>query len=407
MSFVRSRRFRCGCLPLMLFTLLPCGLRAAPRAGDPAPALDLERLLQAPDGASVSWDALRGNVVVLEFWATWCGPCITGLPLFNEKVQQFADRPVRFISISDEAPDVVQAFLGQRALEGWIGIDTDRSVFEGYGIGGIPTTIIVDPEGRVALRTSPRQITDSLLAALIEGRKVTLETPEAGSVPAVPDAVREAGVPAGNPLYNVSIVPVDIREHATKRGGKPAQDVQPTYLIAKGVTLRTLIEMAWDVPRSAIETGIAWGPQLFDVTAYAAGRPYAWRAALAGALVSTFELDVRRVAQPRQVLVLTAPRAAGPGLTPSSAGDHMSTGGGRLGMQNKSMDDLAQLVALSTRQRVINETGLAGNWNCELTWDRLRPESIYEEIEGQLGLRLERATRELDLLLVERAVGDL
>lgn len=389
-----------------LCCLVVLTVSAAPRPGDPAPPLDLEQLLQAPEGTAGTWDALRGNVVILEFWATWCGPCITGMPLFNEKVRHFEGRPVRFLSITDEAPEVVEAFLEQRELAGWVGLDTDRSAFEAYGVGGIPTTIVVDREGRVALRTSPRQINKPLIEALISGRRVTLETPEAGKVPPPPEAVRTAGLPAGNPLHSVSIVPVDIREHAMNRGGKPQKDVQPTHLIAKGVTLRSLIELAWDVPRSAIETGIAWGPQLFDVTAYAAGRPYAWREALAGALISTFDLDVARVAQPREVLVLTAPGPPASGLTPATAGDAMSTGGGRLGMTNKGIDDLAHLIALSLRRRVINETGLAGAWSCELHWDRLRPESIHDAIESHLGLRLAPAVRELDLLLVERSVGD-
>ena len=45
---------------------------ASPEVGDPPPAITLQQLLQAPEGSLASWEALRGKVVVLEFWATWC-----------------------------------------------------------------------------------------------------------------------------------------------------------------------------------------------------------------------------------------------------------------------------------------------------------------------------------------------
>ena len=68
------------------------------KVGDPAPPLHLETLMQAPENAKSTWDALKGNVVVLELWATWCGPCRAAIPHLNELAAQYRNK--RIISFS-------------------------------------------------------------------------------------------------------------------------------------------------------------------------------------------------------------------------------------------------------------------------------------------------------------------
>ena len=103
-----------------------------PQVGEPAPAIELEGLLHAPEGApapnELGWDDLKGNVVVLEFWATWCGPCIAAIPHLNALTEEFKGKPVRFISVTDEDETKVRKFLEKRTMSSWIGLDTDRSL---------------------------------------------------------------------------------------------------------------------------------------------------------------------------------------------------------------------------------------------------------------------------------------
>src|SRR5262245_37427861 len=89
---------------------------AEPTVGAEPPPLQLEKVLQAPAGARASWDALQGKVVVLEFWATWCGPCITAIPHLNELADAFKDKPVQFIAITDEDEKVVAPFLKRKPI---------------------------------------------------------------------------------------------------------------------------------------------------------------------------------------------------------------------------------------------------------------------------------------------------
>src|SRR5271156_4073363 len=82
-----------------------------PVVGKAAPELSLTQLMQAPAGASADWAGLRGKVVVLEFWATWCAPCIGEIPVLNALNAAVDPSKVQIVSVDDEDPAVVQAFL--------------------------------------------------------------------------------------------------------------------------------------------------------------------------------------------------------------------------------------------------------------------------------------------------------
>src|ERR1700744_6269930 len=79
-------------LCLVVFSL-QASSNGGPKIGDAPPLLGATDLLQAPPGATFDATSLRGTVVVLEFWATWCGPCVAAIPHLNELADQFKDKP--------------------------------------------------------------------------------------------------------------------------------------------------------------------------------------------------------------------------------------------------------------------------------------------------------------------------
>jgi thiol-disulfide isomerase/thioredoxin len=101
------------------------------KIGAPAPPLTLRQLLQAPSGTDVTLETLKGSVVVLEFWATWCAGCRDQIPHWNRLEEQFRDKPVRFISLTDEEPGIVQRFLKDYPISGWIGLDFNEQISGG------------------------------------------------------------------------------------------------------------------------------------------------------------------------------------------------------------------------------------------------------------------------------------
>ena len=148
---------------LTLWTALSAAPAAAIKPGDSAPAITVEKLLQAPEGSVATWEALRGKVVVLEFWATWCGPCIMQIPHMNELVEKFKGKPIQFISITDEEESLVQPFLKKRPMKPWIALDTDQSMMQPYEVWAIPYMVIVDGNGVIRSIIHPAELTEATL----------------------------------------------------------------------------------------------------------------------------------------------------------------------------------------------------------------------------------------------------
>jgi len=148
--------------------------RPSPKLGDDAPALNLNKILEANENRTVSLNDLKGNVVVLEFWATWCVPCIPALSHFNELAEKFKGKAVRFISITDEGESKIAQFVKTQPIRTWIGFDPTRAAFDAYQANGIPHTVVVDRNGRIAAITSPENVTETVLNNLLAGRYVSL-----------------------------------------------------------------------------------------------------------------------------------------------------------------------------------------------------------------------------------------
>ena len=145
--------------------------------GQAAPELSIEKFLQAPEGEK-SLSALNGKVVVLEFWATWCAPCVAAIPHLNQLNEEFRDKPVQFISVTREDEDVVAPFLKKKEMKSWIGLDTDRSVLKAYGIRSIPQTFVIDKKGIIAASLHPTELSSGMLEKALKGEKVEIELPE-------------------------------------------------------------------------------------------------------------------------------------------------------------------------------------------------------------------------------------
>lgn len=106
--------------------------------------------LTSLDGKTYSLAGLRGKIVLLNFWATWCPPCRKEMPDMEKLSQTYADQGLVVLAVSDEARDVVAPFIEKQKYSFPVLLDTDDTVHEDFGVEGIPKSFIFDREGRLA-----------------------------------------------------------------------------------------------------------------------------------------------------------------------------------------------------------------------------------------------------------------
>ena len=132
---------------LLVCSVLPNPLMAK-RVPDPA--------FKTLDGQTRKLSTLRGKIVVVNFWATWCGPCQEELPRLSQIAASYAGKPVSFVFISIDAPKdhaKIPATLAKLHvnLDSWVNADTDT--LDRFGLGDIvPGTLVFDENGETVAR---------------------------------------------------------------------------------------------------------------------------------------------------------------------------------------------------------------------------------------------------------------
>jgi peroxiredoxin len=139
--------------------------------GEPAPAFHLAAI----DSTSVDSAQLRGKVLLVNFWATWCGPCKEEMPALDRLKALFAGKDFELLAVTtDHQLDAIQKFVAALGLRFPILIDETKDVSAMFGVRGLPTTVVIDKHGRLSGRAvGPRRWDGpepvALIQALMDG----------------------------------------------------------------------------------------------------------------------------------------------------------------------------------------------------------------------------------------------
>lgn len=138
--------------------------------GDKAPALEIAHFVKGEPVTGFE----PGKITIVEFWATWCGPCKAAFPHISELQERYKDYGVRVVGISDEKLDKVSEFVKTPEWDGkmryTVATDPDKSVYTSYmtaaGQNGIPTAFVVGKKGTVEWIGHPMEL-DSVLDSVV------------------------------------------------------------------------------------------------------------------------------------------------------------------------------------------------------------------------------------------------
>lgn len=373
------------------------------RVGSVAPAISLERLLQAPPETAGNWDSLKGKVVVLEFWATWCGPCVAAISHLNELADQLKDKPIQFISITDEDSETVESFLKNRPIKAWIGLDTNGSMFKAYGVQGLPHTVVVDENGRIAAISYPTALNEQNLNDLLSGKKTIPQRPQGtqrGYVIAGVDPEDSSGHAV---LYQddyVLIRPTNQEWRGTVRSwGK---------LTIAGGTVKRAISSAYGRPMTRVVCPASLDEDRYNfVVTLPKRKSDQFEPVFQGALAAAFNLAVRHEQRELDVYVLSVPEGTPPKMREAAGGNYsMNSRGGKLTMVSAELDALAPFLEGELGKPVINDTNISGRFDFDLKYEADNPEALIESVREQLGLALRSTKREVEVLVVESRRND-
>ena len=117
------------------------------RLGGSEPAVEFS--VPTPDGPTLGLGDLRGKVVLLNFWATWCEPCLEEMPAMERLARTYRERglAVLAVSVDREGASVVRPFLKRHALTFLVGLDPKQAVARLYRIWALPSTVLLDRNG--------------------------------------------------------------------------------------------------------------------------------------------------------------------------------------------------------------------------------------------------------------------
>lgn len=132
-----------------------------------APKIEIKNWINNPNGIPV----LKGRPIVLEFWATWCGPCVEAIPHFNQLTEKYKNQ-ITFIAVSSfDKKNTIEKFLLKKNIKSFIAIDDNKFLSNAFKVQNIPVTIIIDRNGKLRWRGITTELNEDVLNKFLKEDK--------------------------------------------------------------------------------------------------------------------------------------------------------------------------------------------------------------------------------------------
>lgn len=336
------------------------------------------------------WEQLKGRIVVVDFWGTWCPPCLPGLEKLRLFENQFRGRPITFLTVARDEPERVKKYFDEKGLDLTTFVEDDSRTFETWGVYGLPVVGIVLADGSLLGITPGENLTAELLESLLAGQRPVL--PRLYREPSLEwDRDQVEWLDGVKPEFHVVIKP-------TSGGGGYLHSPGSNRISGDGVNLINLITAAWQTDSFHLDLRLQQTPdqQYRYAVVVPKGRESALFPVLRNAIQSFFALTADWQEQDREVLVLKSSNA----LEQSSSQETLTFMRGNITLKRQPVAKLAATLPNFLKKIVVDETGLDGHYDFILSYRSDSSEVLLSDLRSKYGLTLIPAKRRVRMLTV-------
>lgn len=143
--------------PLLVLLMIGCAAFCLKNVQHPPAGIAPEITMTSPKGKKIKLSKLRGKMVLIDFWASWCGPCRQEMPNVVEAYQKYRKKKFKngkgftvfSVSLDREPSDWKQAIKSENMVWKYHGIDKENAISDLYGVSSIPSAFLIDAEGNI------------------------------------------------------------------------------------------------------------------------------------------------------------------------------------------------------------------------------------------------------------------
>ncbi|KYG74948.1 thiol-disulfide isomerase/thioredoxin [Roseivirga ehrenbergii] len=364
---------------------------------------DLKLSLMDKNKTSISFSELEGKVVMIDFWATWCSPCIAGMPHLNDLQNEFNEN-LQIIAVSHESEDRIKRFINSRPQAFLFGLDNANNLQKAFPHSIIPHTVLINPNGKVVAITAPENINLKVIEQVLKGETIDLplktdiiDFDYADDYFKVDSTIAEHFVIQP---YNASIPSFSKRSGGIFANRRLTIHNAPISSFFRAAFQVSSYRLVYEVDETQFDYENTDNLYNLDIIVAPEDRDQFYPI-FQSKLNELLEVKGRIGKQEKEIAVLYKIDSLEFGLNPVEEHTNYSGRGDYFKSAGASMDDFREylenfgLFGLP----VVNDTGIDGYFSLEFSFDPETKGSFQENLR-KIGLGIKKNKREIDVLIL-------